>query len=187
MPAWMVSVRTTTEKNKKTPPSKSKWETIIRAMRHNFLLCTRRICEPKNTLHCTFLSLVESVYCTARHSPARGLCELHMGWGLLHGTMCDVGRVLTTGFLKCGNPSGFRNTLFKGFSYVQKYSMYSFTDVVYSMSYPSCLYYFSNTLFYRQSKYLPIQLLTRILFINNIMKKNSDYWHAFHAKDDKKH
>ena len=45
----------------------------------------------------------------------------------------------------------------------------------------------TNTLFYWQSKYLPTLLLTRILFINNIMKKNSDYWHAFHAKDNKKH
>ena len=76
----------------------------------------------------------------------------------------------------------------KGFLHVQNYAAYHFTYVVWttpSMSYPFSLS--TNTLFYCQSKYLPTLLLTRILFINNIMKKNSDYWHAFHAKDDKKH
>ena len=31
---------------------------------------------------------------------------------------------------KCGNASGFLNTLFKGFSYVQKYAAYHFTHVI---------------------------------------------------------
>jgi hypothetical protein len=43
------------------------------------------------------------------------------------------------GFLKCSNPSGFLNTLFKGFSYVQKYAAYTFTYVVYNMLYSSCV------------------------------------------------
>jgi hypothetical protein len=37
---------------------------------------------------------------------------------------------------KFGNaPSGFINTLFKGFSYVQKYAIYSFTNAVYTIHY----------------------------------------------------
>ena len=40
----------------------------------------------------------------------------------------------TRSVTKCGNASGFLNNLFTGFSYVQEYAAYYFTNVVYTMS-----------------------------------------------------